>query len=125
MKLVSLSFNSIPRMPGFRAGDICVIESAKPQAFLGWRVSIRGERVFFVSPPGWEAGSTKVRAGGPVTIFETSRIEVTFQWSGNELEIETILKGGKYDSEPLGPPPELAKPKSLLDQVPASQLGDS
>ena len=124
MKLISLAFNAVPRMPGFRPGDIMAIDTAQPRAFLGWRVSIRGQQVFFISPPGWDRDANKKTTSKAVTIFETSRAEVTFQWSGSVDEVETILKGGKYDSEPFGPPPEAAKAR-LLDQVPTSQLGDA
>ena len=123
MKLASLAFNAIPRMPGMRPGDIATIDCAKPGAFTGWRVAIRGQQVFFISPTGWDKDANK-RAGSRVTIFETSRAEVTFQWVGSVDEVEAILKGGKFDSEPFGPPPELVKDKPLLEQIPASQLGD-
>lgn len=126
MKLASLSFNAVPRMPGFRPNDIMSIDTEKPNAFLGWRVSVRGQQVFFISPPGWDRDpSKKPRPNGPVTIFETSRAEVTFQWVGTAEEVDTLLKSSKFDSEPFGPPPEVVKAKSLLEQIPSSQIGDA
>lgn len=129
MKLASISFNAIPRMPGMRPGDLATIETAKPgDALLGWRISIRGQQVFLISPPGWDRDrdrSKKRNPNGPTTVFEIPRAEVTFQWTGSADEVEAILKGGKYDSEPFGPPPELASDKPLLEQIPSSQMGDA
>lgn len=128
MKLAGLSFNAIPRMPGMRAGELATIDCAKPgDALLGWRISIRGQQVFFISPPGWSRGDLQKQrpSNGSITVFETSRAEVTFHWTGAADEAEAILKGGKYDSEPMGPPPVLAADKPLLSQVPSSQIGDA
>lgn len=129
MKLAGLSFNAIPRMPGMRPGDLATINCDSPgDALKGWRVALRGQQVFFISPPGWDRDRdrTKVRVpNSVVTVFEVPRAEVTFQWLGEAAEVEAILKAGKYDSEPFGPPPALASDKPLLAQIPTSQLGDA
>lgn len=130
MKLASLSFKAIPRLPGIRPGDLVTIECDKPpEALKGWRVSIRGQQVFLISPPGWDRDrSIKVRdANGPATIFEIPRAEVLFVWSCAADEVEMVLKGGKHDSEPFGPPPApmtIDAEKSILAQIPPNEIGD-
>lgn len=131
MKLASLSFKAIPRLPGVRPGDLVTIECDKPtEALKGWSVSVRGQQVFLVSPPGWVRDqSVKNRdMKGPVTIFEIPRAEVIFMWSCMPDEVEASLKGGKYDSEPFGPPPAPLIPidaeKSILAQIPPNEIGD-
>lgn len=128
MKLASLSFNAVPRMPGMRPGDLTTIDVDKPgDALLGWKLALRGQQVFFISPPGWQRDrSAKRDAKGPVTVFEVPRSEITFCWTGAPDEIDAILKGGKYDSEPFGWQPTPIEPdKPLLAQVPAGQMGDA
>ncbi len=129
MKLLSISFNAVPRMPGLRPGEVSTIDVVKPNdAIRGWRLSIRGQQVFFISPPGWQRDHEKNRnrdPHGPITVFEVSRADVTFQWQGTPDELETILKSGKYDSpEPFGGLPPIAADKPLLAQVPPHQMGD-
>src|SRR5678815_5073322 len=104
MKLVSISFNALPRMPGMRPGDLITIECVKPgEALRDWHISIRGQQVFLVSPAGWSRDRTSARdPKGTVVVFEVPRADVTFQWQGSADEVEAILKSGKYDSEPLG-----------------------
>lgn len=127
MKLATISFMAIPRMPGVRPGDLCTIDTDKPgDALRGWRLSIRGQQVFFISPPGWlRDQSVKIRdVKGPVTIFEVPRAEVTFQWTGTADEVEAILKSGRYDTEAFGGPLPIVPDRPLLEQVPAHQRGD-
>jgi hypothetical protein len=52
---------------------------------VGWRVQVRGVRVFFVSPKGWTAGIEKGRwpKDGPSTIFEVSRSSLSLHWEGD------------------------------------------
>lgn len=128
MKLASISFKVTPRLPGLRPGDLVTIDLDKPgDALVGWKLSIRGQQVFFISPPGWVRDRAAKRdAKGPVTVFEVPRAEITFCWTGSPDEVETILKGGKYDSELFGwQPTPVAADKPLLAQVPSSQVGDA
>lgn len=129
MKLNTISFKAIPKMPGVRPGDLCTIETAKPvDALKDWRVSIRGQQVFFISPPGWVVDrSIRVRdMKGPVTIFEIPRAECVFGWSCTPDEVEAALKSGKYDSEPFGfAPTPVSADKPILEQIPAGQMGDA
>jgi hypothetical protein len=130
MKLVSISFNSIPRMPGIRPGELCTIDCAKPKEGLtGWRVSIRGQQVFFISPAGWTSDNSnrKRDPNGPATIFEIPRTEVLFNWQADDAaDVEAVLKSGKYESPPFGwKPAEVVADKPILAQVPVGQLGDA
>lgn len=128
MKLATISFNAIPRMPGMRPGDLVTIDVDKPgDALDGWKVSIRGQQVFFISPQGWKRDRSATRdPKGPITVFEVPRSEITFCWTGGVEEIEAILKSGKYDSDPFGfQPTPISPDKPLLAQVPSSQLGDA
>lgn len=129
MKLNTITFKAIPKMPGMRPGDLTTIATAKPgDALMDWRVAIRGQQVFFISPPGWVADrSVRVRdAKGPVTIFELARSECVFGWSCTPDEIEATLKSGKYDSEPFGfQPTPVVSDKPILEQIPAGQMGDA
>lgn len=130
MKLNTITFKAIPKMPGMRPGDLITIDTAKPgDGLKDWRVSIRGQQVFFISPSGWVSDrSVKQRdAKGPITVFEIPRAEVIFGWSGPSDELEAILKGGKYDSEPFGfVPTPVVSDRPILDQVvPPGQMGDA
>lgn len=63
MKLVSISFCNIPRMPGLRPTDLGTIILDKPgDALKDWRLVIRGAQAFFVSPPGWTPDHSVRRA---------------------------------------------------------------
>lgn len=130
MKMISISFNAVPRLPGVRPGDLITIDCARPsEALKNWRVQIRGQQVFLISPPGWVRDQNiKARdPKGPVTVFEISRADVAFQWEAPTPEaLEAVLKGGKYESEPFGfSPAPVAPDKSILSQVPAGQVGDA
>ena len=122
MKLVAVSCNTIPRMPGMRPGDLITIECETTTGPMkGWRISIRGQQVFFISPRGWVRNADARRdPDGPLTVFEVPRSDVTLQWGGNPDELEAILKSGKYDSEPFGPPPPPPAPPAV-----ATELGDA
>lgn len=125
MRLLSITFKATPRMPGVRASELSTIKTDAPgDALKGWRVSIRGQQVFFISPPGWTRDqNAKARDhSGAVTVFEVPRPEVYFEWQGASDEIEGVLKGGKFDSEPFGPPPRARATTPLT--VPAHQMGD-
>lgn len=128
MKLLSITFRAIPRMPGIRADALSTIDCEKPHdALKGWRLSLRGQQVFFISPPGWvrDQNNRQRDPSGPVTVFEVPRAEVCLEWKGAADELEALFKGGRFESEPFGPPAKPIDPtKPLLDQVPAHQIGD-
>lgn len=131
MKLISITFGTTPRLPGIRATDVGKIDLDKPSdAIAGWRLVLRGQSAFFISPAGWVPDRSQKRneATGPVTIFEMPRAELMLQWacSNNEKELEDVLKGGKFESPVFGwKPAEVASGKPILAQIPASQMGDS
>lgn len=130
MKLTQIMFDRTPKMPGVRAGDLSTLDCANPGSLKDWRVVLRGQSVFFVSPPGWKANENRITTRdpkGPVTVYEVPRTDVFFQWeAADEADIEAVLKGGKYESEPLGfKPPVLNADKPILAQIPPSQVGDA
>lgn len=126
MKLLSVTFKATPRMPGVRATDLSTIDTSKPgDALRGWRLSIRGQQVFFISPPGWVRDQNNRRPrdpAGPVTVFEIPRAEACFEWSASADELESFFKGGKWESPPFGPPP---KPPEEKPVVSAAEMGDA
>lgn len=128
MKLVSVSFKVIPRLPGMRPGDLINIQCDKPgEALRDWKISIRGQQVFFISPRGWIRDQNMKRdPQGPVAVFEMPRGEMYFQWEANADELEMLYKGGKFETPPLGWMPEpIVADKPLLAQIPSSQMGDA
>lgn len=131
MKLVSISFKAIPRMPGVRPGDLVNLVCDKPTDGLrDWRVAIRGQQIFFISPQGWHTDRSLRRPpssdGGPITVFEISRAEVFFQWEGAADELEALFKGGKFESPPFGyEPKQVVADKPIIEQIPAAQMGDA
>lgn len=129
MKLLSITFGTIPRIPGLRPSDTGHIDCDKPPGALqDWRVTVRGQQVFFISPPGWQPGqAAKLRATeGPITVHEVPRAEIFFAWSGTAEELEGLIKGGKYESPPFGwKPPIVTDGKPILEQIPAGQVGDA
>lgn len=132
MKLKSITFKSVPRIPGLRAGDLSTLDLDNPnQALYGWRVSLRGPTVTLISPRGWTAHTAtqpKMRdPNGACVVHTMPANEAYLQWEAQPEEIENILKGGlKYESEPLGPKaPAIDPTKALLEQIPAGQVGDA
>jgi hypothetical protein len=128
MKLVNITFGTTPKVPGIRAADLGTVELDKPsEALRGWRLILRGQQAFFVSPPGWLRDLSEKRrdAKGPVTIFEMPRTELTLHWQATEGELENVLKGGKWESPPFGwQPAPVVTDKPILAQIPVSQMGD-
>ncbi len=130
MKLINITFGSVPRLPGLRPSDLGKIDCDKPgESLRGWRLILRGQQAFFVSPPGWVQDQSDKRRDdkGPVTIYEMSRTEVLLHWKGMTDELEaTVFKSGKYESPPFGwTPAPVAGDKPILDQVPSGQIGDA
>jgi hypothetical protein len=130
MKLKKITFARVPALPGIRAGDLSSLDCDNPGVLKDWRLVLRGPSVFLISPAGWgpsENRGTKRDPKGPVTMYEIPRVDVFLQWAaGDEADIEAVLKGGRYDSEPLGwKPTPVESDKPILSQIPASQLGDA
>lgn len=132
MKLVSITFASSPRLPGIRPGDMATITCDRPDgAMRGWRVSIRGASVFFISPAGFDREKSPLawdKSKLPI-VHEIPRANCYLQWSGpsTSADFDSLAKN-KYDSEPFGQPFELPveeAPKSILAQLDPSQMGDA
>lgn len=131
VKLVSITFENAPRIPGVRAGDMTVVLCDTPATPLfGWRALLRGTSLFFVSPRGWLPGrhSHEWDETAPSVIHEVPRVHVFLQWSGDLADVDTILAKGKFETPPFGPPPA-ARPiiepgKGILAQLDPAQMGD-
>jgi len=131
MKLVNITFGSIPRLPGLRPADLGKIDCDKPgEALRGWRLVLRGQQAFFISPPGWVQDQSDKRrdSAGPVTVYEMDRSEVLMHWhlGPGDAELETFFKrSGKWESPPFGwRPAPVASDKPILGQIPDGQMGD-
>ncbi len=129
MRLATITFGTIPRLPGLRPADLGKVDCDKPGAALdGWRLILRGTQAYFVSPPGWTADQSEKHRNpkGPVTIYEMARSEVLLHWVGADEDLETVFKTGKYESPPFGWRPAPVTPdKPILAQVPPGQTGDA
>jgi hypothetical protein len=130
MKLKQVTFDRVPKLPGIRPGDLTTLDCANPGVLKDWRIILRGQSMYLVSPVGWthnENRGTRRDPKGPVTMYEIPRADVFLQWDvADEAEIEAVLKGGKYESEPLGFKPALVEAdKPILAQIPANQVGDA
>lgn len=130
-KLKAITFGTSPRIPGLRAGDLVTIECDNPpQALKDWVVILRGTSVYLVSPPGWtqhETRASKRDPKGPITTHEIPRADTYLSWAiVDEADLEALLKGGKYQTEPLGFKPVVVDAdKPILEQIPPGQLGDA
>ncbi len=117
MKLKSITFNSTPKLPGLRPGDLTTLDCEQPVGVLrGWRALIRGASVFFVSPPGWTPNGNQGVVGDACVIHEVPRMNCYFQWSGHEDG--DVEKVAKFTTPPFGPAPVVEAKASLLAQVP-------
>ncbi len=129
MKLISITFGSTPKLPGLRPTDLGTIKLDNPgEALRGWRLFLRGSTAFFVSPPGWvpDQSEKKRDPKGAVTIHEVARDELRMQWSVGADKIEDALKNNQWESPPFGwQPAPIASDKPILEQIPASQVGDA
>lgn len=131
MKLLNITFGNIPRLPGLRPTDLGKIDCDKPsEALRGWRLALRGQQAFFISPAGWTQDQTDKRRNpnGPVTIYEMDRADVLLHWHlepGEKALDEFYKKGSKWESPVFGwKPAPVASDKPILDQVPTHQMGD-
>lgn len=130
LKLNKITFDRTPRIPGLRSGDLSEMDCDNPPVALkDWNVIVRAQAIFLVSPRGWINASQRPAdrdPKGPVTIHEIPRASAFLHWSGDEADLEAVTKGAKYETGPLGPkPPAIEPTRSILAQVPPSQLGDA
>lgn len=133
MKLVSIAWSSTPRIPGLRPSEAGRIECDKPGTALeGWRVTVRGAQIFFVSPAGWSRDQN-IRTRdplGPRTVFGPIPVaEIYLEWlAESDADVATLTKGKlvDFESPPFGwRPAPIVTDRPILDQVPPGQLGDA
>jgi hypothetical protein len=130
-KLKAITFDRAPKIPGIRAGDLSSFECDNPPATLrDWKIVLRGASLYFISPPGWKVGDLRPQARdakGSIIVHEVPRDDAFLQWAAaDDADVEAVLKGGKYESEPLGyKPVPVEADKPLLAQIPPGQLGDA
>lgn len=130
MKLVAITFEGAPRIPGIRAGAMSEFKILEPhESVRHWTVSIRGASVFLVSPPGWTLGRPwhEWDPTGARVVHEVPRVNCFLHWS-DVSDVDALAKvAGKYDSEPLGGPvpKKDTAPKSLLEQIDPKDIGDA
>lgn len=132
MKLISITFGTVPRLPGLRPSDTGRIELDKPGVALdGWRAAIRGSQIYFLSPAGWMRDqSIKSRdPKGPVTAFGPVAVsEVYLEWAlDSDTEIGALLAGKmQFETPPFGwKPAPVEGDKPILEQIPPGQMGDA
>ena len=132
LKLDSITFETAPRLPGIRPGDMSTIDCENPNTpLIGWRAMLRGGPLFLVSPKGWKPGSKAPDwdPNGPAVIHEVARSHCFFHWSGSVEDIDTIAKG-KFETPPFGKVlPVSVQPtegkRGILSQLDPSQMGDA
>lgn len=129
MKLRKIVFNRAPsRIPSLRAGDLTELDlDNPPQALHGWRISVRGQSVFLISPNGWDwSNSTNVAnrdPKGPAVVIEVPRAE-TFMFWGEVDDIEAMFKNTRYDGPVLAQKVVITGDGPILANIPPSQVGD-
>lgn len=140
MKLVSITFAQAPRLPGVSTSAFSTIMCDKPnEGIRGWRVSIRGASVFFISPPGWKPGINVSQRdpAGPPTIIEVPRSNCYFTWhaepqkdekTGKMLDttmatLDAVSKG-RFDSPPFEEPKPVKKEPDADPPIDPKDLGD-
>lgn len=132
LKLCNMTFvHAPPRMPGIRAGDLTFIDCENVSgALMGWTLSIRGQTLYMISPPGWTHATAndppRRDPNGPRFVQQIPLNNVFFGWQGDADGLDTLMKGGKWDApNPLGWRPVVIETnKPLLSQVPPGQMGD-
>lgn len=104
-KLVSITFVTEPRLPGFRPLTRVEVDKMSMDGQLkGWRIYVRGAAVVFMSPPGWAPGlaETQWDANGARTLYEIPRANCYLAWSGDESDVDALAK---YTPVPMDPVP--------------------
>ena len=128
MRLVTISLNALPRLPGMRPGDLITIDCDKPNdAMRDWKFVIRGQSAYLVSPPGWvrDRGTARDPKGAVTAYGPLPMNNISLQWQATADELETLYKNAKWESPPFGwTPAPIDNTRPLLDQIPAHQMGD-
>jgi hypothetical protein len=132
LKLVSITFENAPRLPGIRPGDLSTLECEKPNTpMIGWRAIIRAGAIFLVSPRGWKSGRhpKEWNSDEPSVIHEIPRANCYLHWAGDSSDIESMLKT-KFETPPFGPPippPDVEIPSrgGLLAGLDPKDMGDA
>lgn len=131
-KLKKITFDRAPKWPGIRAGDLTTLDCDNPPTQLcDWKIVLRGQTVYFVSPPGWTVGENRATRQrdpkAPSVVYEAPRDGVFLEWHATgEADIEALMKGGKFESDPLGwKPLPVEADKPILAQIPPGQMGDA
>lgn len=129
LKLLKVTFDKTPaRIGSLRGGDMSQISADKSSPMDGWRVSIRGNVVFLISPKGWVHGQPANRwdPEGTAQTHEFPRTHCFFHWEGSDTELAEFAKHGKFDSPPFGPPPPpvTVEPPGILGNLDPAQMGD-
>ncbi len=132
MKLISITWSTVPRLPGLRPSDTGRIECERSGTALdGWRASVRGTQLYLISPNGWNRDqSVKTRdLTAPRTVFGPIPVaDVYLEWSATtEADVTALLDGKlKFDSDVFGfRPASIESDKPILAQIPPGQLGDA
>lgn len=87
---------------GHNMDSIGVIQVENPHpAMRDWSISIRGERVYVVSPRGWALGlnSNQWSTNGPRKVFPIAISECRMEWEGDVDAVSKLMV--RYDSGPL------------------------
>jgi hypothetical protein len=130
VRLAGFTLDRAPgRLPGIRAGDLTSVDLENPpQVLFGWNFIVSGNALFMVSPPGWHPSNATLPnnrdAKGPTMVYEIPRDTVFFHWKGSTKELETVLKGERFETGAIGPKKE-DMPAPLLAKIPANQIGDA
>lgn len=130
MKLISIAFGTTPRLPGLRPADTGAINCDAPGAMRGWRLAIRGNHVYFLSPKGWQRSADAKRdPNGPVTVFGPFAVgDLYFEWQcADDVQLKKLLDGKlTWESPDFGWVPTPVVPgQPILAQVPPGQIGDA
>lgn len=129
LKLISITFEHAPKIPGVRSGDMTTVNCYEPSdALRNWRVIMRGPSLFFVSPAGWWPGRnpSEFDPKGPCRVHEVPRASCYLHWTGSDSDIDAVIVKGKFESPPFAREPEpTPAPERILDKLDPSQLGDA
>lgn len=102
------------------------IQTADPQAFVGWTISLRGGAVFLVSPRGWTREHQSVphvwNKDGPRQIFSVPRAECREEWAADDMKaIDQVMQ--RYDT-PVMCRPGVVEPPPIPVRDP-KEMGDA
>ncbi len=101
--------------------SLSLVDVANPPPQLeGWTVAIRGAVVLFVSPRGWEQGTTARKLDGDITVIEIPRSDVRLVWAMGDV-------GGleKLQRADVGPLVRIAQPMEVAAAIDSKEMGDA